>query len=275
MPRAVTEHGGEYGASQAEYAADLLFEHRLCRKRFGCFPPLLLPPTQQDAYRVQGVLHQYLTSEGWGKTIGYKIGCTTDVMQAYLGIHNPCAGGVFDTTVHMVDGRIECSRFLRLGVECEIAVRLGDDLLPGATPFDRSIVAAAIESCMAAIEVVEDRYVDYAALDAASLIADDFFGAGCVLGVEAEGFDPFELPQVTGRMTINGHDVGSGTGNDILEHPLDALVWLANTMAQGGSGLREGELVLLGSLVQTNWIQAGDEVVVVNEPFGEVRAAFV
>ena len=35
---------------------------------------------------------------------------------------------------------------------------------------------------MAAIEVVDDRYADYRALDAPTLVADDFFNAACVLG---------------------------------------------------------------------------------------------
>jgi 2-keto-4-pentenoate hydratase len=127
---------------------------------------------------------------------------------------------------------------------------------------------------MAAIEVVEDRYVDYPSLDTPTLIADDFFGAGCVLGEEAEGFNPFELPEVSAAMLINGQEVGAGVGTDILDHPLDALVWLADSMAERGFGLHQGEFVLLGSLVETNWLEPGDEVVVVNEPFGKVRATF-
>ena len=69
--------------------------------------------------------------------------------------------------------------------------------------------------------------------------------------------------------------VGSGVGTDILGHPLDALVWLANHATGRGSTLHAGEFVLLGSLVQTHWVEKGDEVVIVNEPLGEVRATFI
>jgi 2-oxo-3-hexenedioate decarboxylase/2-keto-4-pentenoate hydratase len=206
---------------------------------------------------------------------GHKIGCTTPVMQAYLGIHNPCAGGVFDTTVFHERANIQQARFLRLGVECEIAVRLRSPLSPEKSPFDRAKVAAAVGSCMAAIEIVEDRYVDYPSLDTPTLIADDFFNAGCVLGEELTNFDPHDLTGVTATMTINGHQVGSGVGADVLGHPLDALVWLANDMTARGMSLAEEEFVVLGSLVQTNWVEAGDEVVIANDPLGEVRATFV
>ena len=42
-----------------------------------------------------------------------------------------------------------------------------------------------------------------------------------------------------------------------------------------GEPLRAGQVVLLGSLVQTNWVAAGVRVVVRNDPLGEVRATFV
>jgi len=253
----------------------MLCATRLQRTRFDRFPPHLVPRTERAAYAVQDLLHRYLIEHDWGRLAGHKIGCTTPVMQAYLGIHNPCAGGVFDTTVFHERGTVSQARFLRLGVECEIAVRLRRPLLPEAVPFDRAKVAAAVGSCMAAIEIVEDRYVDYPSLDTPTLIADDFFNAGCVLGKEMTHFDPHDLTSVTATMTINGREVGAGVGTDVLGHPLDALVWLANDTAARGSSLGEGEFVVLGSLVQTNWVEAGDEVVIANDPLGEVHATFV
>jgi 2-oxo-3-hexenedioate decarboxylase/2-keto-4-pentenoate hydratase len=271
---AVTQSENKYDDSQVQQAAAILCENRRQRTRFDHFPSRYVPPTEADAYRVQHALHGCLISGEWGRTVGHKIGCTTPVMQAYLGIPNPCGGGVFDTTVHHRHGKVSYPAALRVGVECEIAIRLGADLPADGAPFDHASVAVAVGSCMAAIEIVEDRYVDYPSLDTPTLIADDFFGAGCVLGEEARGFDPFALPEVTAEMWINGQQVGSGVGTDILDHPLDALTWLANSMAERGFGLHRGEFVLLGSLVQTNWVEPGDEVVVVNEPLGEVRATF-
>ena len=44
------------------------------------------------------------------------------------------------------------------------------------------IVAGAVEAYMPAIEIVDERYADWPRTEAATLIADDFFAAGCVLG---------------------------------------------------------------------------------------------
>lgn len=262
------------GDTRHDRAAALLCAHRLQRSPLGHLPADCAPATEAEAYAVQDLLHTRLTESGWGELVGYKIGCTTPVMQAYMGIHNPCAGGVFAPTAAHERGAFQTGRFLRLGVECEIAVQMREALAPAAAPFNRDVVAAAVGGCMAAIEIVEDRYIDYPSLDTPTLVADDFFGAGCVLGRIDADFDPADLAAVTGAMTINGRTVGAGVGADVLGHPLDALAWLANCLAGRDRGLRAGEFVLLGSLVQTHWVERGDEVVVANEPLGEVRAAF-
>ena len=75
-------------------------------------------------------------------------------------------------------------------------------------------------------------------------------------------------------MTINGLQVGSGVGTDILGEPLQVLCWLANNAAAWGTPLLAGDVILLGSLVQTQWVQAGDAVAVTNDPLGEVSADF-
>lgn len=75
-------------------------------------------------------------------------------------------------------------------------------------------------------------------------------------------------------MLINGTEVGRGRGGDVLGHPLDAVVWLANQLAGYEKGLRAGELVMTGSMVTTQWVQPGDQVTVVLEGLGTAQVAF-
>lgn len=195
-------------------------------------------------------------------------------MQRFLGIPNPCAGGVFEPTVQHRHGTYEHARFLHAGAECEIAVRLANDFPCSGAPHDPSSVVSAVGACMAAIEVVDDRYQDYRSLDTPTLIADDFFNAACVLGTPVENWRELDLARVTGRMTINGSEVGTGCGDDILGHPMAALAWLANGLAGRGRTLRAGEFVLLGSVVETKWVEAGDLVEIEIEGFGRASCAF-
>jgi 2-oxo-3-hexenedioate decarboxylase/2-keto-4-pentenoate hydratase len=255
-------------------AAALLCAARLERRRFERLPDACRPVDEASAYAVQDALHARLAAAGWGAQAGHKIGCTTPVMQRFLNIANPCAGGVFAPTVQHGRGKFRHAGFVHVGVECEIAVRLAHGLPAERAPHDRDGVAAAVGACMAAIEVVDDRYEDYRSLDPPTLIADDFFNAGCVLGAPVETWRDLDLAAVRGRMTINGAEVGTGKGGDILGHPLAALAWLADALAARGRHLKAGEFVLLGSVVETKWVTAGDLVEVAIEGLGRASCAF-
>lgn len=261
-------------AEAIERAAELLARVRLDGTRLGGLPADCRPADLPAAYLVQDALHARLTAAGWGALGGHKIGCTTPVMQAFLGIDHPCAGGVFARTVCDQHGAFRHCDFRHVGVECEIAVRLAADLPASGAPYMRERVAGAIGACMAAIELVDDRYQDYRALDTPTLVADDFFNAACVLGAPVEDWRALDLAGLRGRMSINGTEVGVGKGGDILGHPLEALAWLADALAARGRHLRVGEFVLLGSVVETRWVEAGDRVEAAIEGLGLATATF-
>ncbi len=164
--------------------------------------------------------------------------------------------------------------FCRVGVECEIVVRLGGALSGAGAPHTRETVARAVSACMAGIEVVDDRYENFRALDVWTMAADDFFNAGCVLGAPVSELGGLDLGALPSRMTINGAEVGRGLGRDILGHPLEALAWYANLKAEMGQALPAGAFVMLGSVVETHWPAPGDEVEVMVEGLGTARAVF-
>ena len=79
------------------------------------------------------------------------------------------------------------------------------------------------------------------------------------------------LAGLQGCMTINGQEVGRGRGELVMGHPLSALAWLANArIEQGLPALGRGEFVLLGSVVATQWLNAGDKVGIEIESLGRL-----
>ena len=160
--------------------------------------------------------------------------------------------------------------------QCEIAVRLGRDLSPSQAPFTADTVGYAVEAYLPAIEIVDDRYQEWQSLGLPTLVADDFFAAGCVLGkpVARTAAPDLLLLSVVGRAIISGVEAGQGTGADVLGHPLNALAWLADRLAASGKHLGAGEIVLTGSLVKTVWLKPGDSVSMELEGLGSVNATF-
>jgi 2-keto-4-pentenoate hydratase len=231
------------------------------------------PQDESEGYRIQNAVHELLSAH-FGALAGYKIGCTSTVMQQYLSIPHPCSGGVFANAIHKSGASLRHKDFVRVGVECEIAVRLARDLAPSEAPFTAELVAPAIEAYLPAIEIVDDRYDEWQTMGAPTLVADDFFAAGCVLGKPVARSAAPDLLDVIGRAIINGVETGQGTGADVSGHPHNALAWLANHLAAEGKSLRAGQIVLTGSLVKTVWLKAGDEVTMELSGLGTVGIIF-
>src|SRR6202022_304729 len=254
-------------------AAKVIAKARRNRTQLASLPSDVAPQDEAEGYQIQRALHDLLLPQT-GALVGYKIGCTSAVMQRYLDIPHPCGGGVFENGVHDSGAQLAAADYVHAGVECEIAVRLARDLAASEEPFTAEWVAEAIEAYHPAIEIVDDRYVKWETMGAPTLVADDFFAAGCVLGKPVARTKAPDLLQVVGRALINGVEAGQGTGADVLGHPHNALAWLANHPAADAKGLRAGEIVLTGRLVKTVWLKAGDRVEMQLDGLGTVQATF-
>jgi 2-keto-4-pentenoate hydratase len=256
---------GDSMQTTAQRAAAILMKQRLSGIPIGPLPAELAPKDMTACYAIQSALNDMLTAGGHGRVAGHKIGCTTPVMQAFVGINHPATGRVFDHTVMHGHGKVSRKSFVKIGIECEVAVRLAKDLPPraepNAQPYTREEVADAVGEVMVGMELVDERYTDYRELGVRTLAADDFYNAGCVLGEPVKDWRHLDLANLTGRTWINEVEVASGNSSLVMGHPLNALAWLANAHGEHGlPGLKAGEFVLLGSVVQTQWLNAGDRV---------------
>jgi 2-oxo-3-hexenedioate decarboxylase/2-keto-4-pentenoate hydratase len=255
-------------------AARRLVAARTTHTPITALPDACRPDTVDQGYAVQSALHGLLDARGQDLVAGRKIGCTTRVMQAFLGIDMPCAGRMRGAALAHGHGAHRLDRHVRPAVEAEIAITLAAALAPASAPYDRAGVARAVGSCHASIEVVDDRYDDFRTLGVPTLVADDFFHAGCVLGPPRKDWRTLDLEALGCRLRVDGEVRGAGRGADIMGHPLEALAWLANHCATRGETLAAGDVVTLGSLVETHWIDGPCEIGVEIDGLGEARATF-
>src|SRR5215475_6291443 len=126
-------------------AAKEIAQARRHRTPLKALPPATAPKDAAEGYRIQRAVHDLLLPQA-GSLVGYKIGCTSKVMQEYLQIPHPCGGGVFERVVHKSGVSLHAGDFVRVGVECEIAVRLARDLAPSEEPFTAEWVGEAVEA---------------------------------------------------------------------------------------------------------------------------------
>ena len=236
-------------------------------------PDGLRPIDISEGYDLQGILSTQLESSK-GICCGHKIGCTTPVMQAFLNILHPCAGRLYTYEVYEQSVVLHLCDFVGVGVECEIALRLHQDIIPSKAPHTKLSVLSSVGAVMAAAEIVDNRYTDFNDFGIPSLVADDFFSSGAVLGA-AVSIDGLNLAAVQGTTLIDGVEKASGLGDAVMGNPLNALAWLANQKSERGEKLRADEVIMTGSVVKTQWIDKPCQVICRIAPLGEVRLIFI
>jgi 2-keto-4-pentenoate hydratase len=236
------------GSRTQRIAADLFEGHKNNRK-FHALPRTELPDLA-TAYDVQDEFVAHLCEDERAEVVGYKIGLTSPTMQRMCGIDTPIAGVILSSRVFS-NTVIKRENFGRLGLEFEFGIRLGRDLTREQAPFDFESIASAVDRVCAAVELVDDRDADYRQLDVHTLVADNSWNGGAILGKFSSSWP--NLGELEGIVTCDGQEIGRGYGSDLMGHPFSPLVWLVNHLTDRGTNVRAGSVILTGSLVQTQF----------------------
>jgi 2-keto-4-pentenoate hydratase len=185
----------------AAAAARFIDDAHRTRQPYCNLPEAIAPATVDEAYAAQEAL-SVLWVKQYGPVGGLKIATTTKIMQQLMGIDHPCGGILFTNRIHTAPAAISRGRYVNLVVECELAVRLARDLPGTGTPYSRTDVRACVGTVMAAFELIEDRNAVYKATKALSLIADNAWNGGIVIGPEAAPPPGHDLNRLAGRLWI-------------------------------------------------------------------------
>jgi 2-oxopent-4-enoate/cis-2-oxohex-4-enoate hydratase len=225
----------------------------------------------EDAYRIQQRMIARRIEAG-ERIVGKKIGVTSKAVMNMLGVDQPDFGMLTDAMVYSVGDPIPASSLIQPKAEGEIAFVLKHDLMgPGVTAAD---VLRATEGVMACFEIVDSRIRDWK-IRIQDTVADNASCGVFVLGSRL--IDVRDLDLVTCGMVLekNGEIVVTGAGAATMNSPVNAIVWLANTLGRLGIGLQAGEIVLSGALGAMVPVQAGDNLRMTVAGIGDCSVRFV
>jgi len=240
-----------------------MWEARRARQNYSNLPDKLMPGSIAEAYQAQEIYYR-LAKPLYGPVGGVKVATTTKVMQKLMGITHPCGGAIFARTIHASPARIAKSDFVNLRVESEIALKLGRDMPVSGAPWTAQSVAPFVAGAMPAYELIEDRNAVYTETNAVSMIVENCWNGGVVIGTP-KPVAAKDIVGATGHQTLNGKPIGQGKSED----PFATLAWLANLLAERGRDLKTGMVVITGSLIPTFSIAPGDRAVFTVEGLGE------
>ena len=212
--------------------------------------------TIEDAYRIQERLIARRLADG-ERVVGKKIGVTSKAVMNMLGVHQPDFGILTDAMLVHQGAAIDMGTLIQPKAEGEIAFVLKRDLMgPGVGVAE---VIAATECVMPCFEIVDSRIRDWK-IKIQDTVADNASCGVLTLGGVRKSPRHLDLALAGMVLDINGEIISTSTGAAVQGSPVNAVVWLANTLGRLGIGLKAGEIILSGSQSPLIPVKAGDNL---------------
>ncbi len=227
-----------------EAAAAELKAAALCGGTIAPLRERLAGVSGETAYAVQEINTRAWLAEG-RRLVGRKIGLTSLAVQAQLGVDQPDFGMLF-ADMAVGDGEaVALNRLIQPKVEAEVALVIGRDLTHERHTY--ADIIGATEYALPAIEIVDSRIANWN-IKFVDTVADNASSGLFVLGGRPVRLHDIDLTACAMQMKRGEAIVSQGNGRACLGSPLNAAIWLADTMVRCGRPLQAGDIVLTGAL---------------------------
>jgi len=250
-------------------AGAILWENWQQRTRIDQLPPDCRPVDRAAGYAAQREIVQISGQD----VVGWKIAATSAAGQKHIGVDGPLAGPLLANRVLADAATVPLEGNIMMVGEAEFAFKFAYALPRRANPYTQEEVLNAVESLHPAIEVPDSRYNDFVKVGAPQLIADTACADWFVLG-SATSHDWRSHDLIAHRVIVflNGENVATGSGANVLGDPRIALTWLVNELRIYGDGITAGQFVTTGTCVVPVPIRRGDTFRADFGDFGTVGA---
>lgn len=246
-------------------AAEILMRSRVNRAPLDRLPEEVRPTTLAEAYRIQDAFDR-ISGES---VVGYKIGAASSASQKLVGASGPFLARVHGSRQFESGATLDTREFFLPGVEAEFGFEIGADLPARASAYGREEVAEAIACVRPIVEICDNRFRDWQAIDLMELIADNGFFGALVVGNRFEDWHRRDLGNLEVIMRVDDVERRRGRCQDVLGHPLDGVVWMANELSRQMKGLKRGHIVPIGTWTGLHFVEQGTKVCA---DFGELGA---
>ncbi|MFN9772274.1 MAG: 2-keto-4-pentenoate hydratase [Burkholderiales bacterium] len=198
-----------------------------------------------------------------GRVVGYKAGLTNPAVQKRFNWNAPVRGTLFERGL-LADGAEVPAKFgARPLFEADMVVEVGSSAIHDAkTPLQ---VLGALRAIRPALELPDLVVQDPTKISGPGITVINVGARLMVLGAPIPASADPKLADALRDMTVRvvdgtGKELDSGKGSAILEHPLNAVIWLAEDLRRAGIVLKPGDLLSLGSFSRLMPPQPGTAV---------------
>jgi len=186
-----------------------------------------------------------------GKRVGYKVGLVSREMQERMGINSPVRGVLLEKMLVPDNAEVPVNFGANLLFEADLIVTVKDKRINNATTHLE--VARHLKEVVAFIELPDAFIATNQPMSGTLLTA---INVGARLGVlgsrtpikaNKKFVDAFAAMRVS-VTDETGQSLGGAQALNILDHPLNAVLWLMEDLRAAGERLKPGDILSLGSL---------------------------
>ena len=185
--------------------------------------------------------------------VGYKAGLTNRDVQARFGIASPVRGVLLEKMLLADGADVPADYGARPMFEADLLVVVKDSAIHQAkTHLD---VVRSLSLVIPFIELPDLLVAEGEKLSAPLIVS---LNVGARLGVVGKGIPVRATPEFVGALAAmrvvvtdqGGKELASGKGAAILDHPLNAVLWLVQDLEKSRIRLKAGDMLSLGTFIQ-------------------------
>jgi len=186
-----------------------------------------------------------------GRPVGYKVGLVTREAQLKYGVQAPLRGVLLEKMLLANNADVPRDFGVRPLLEADLVVVVKDKGINKATSL--LDVVEHIKDVIAFIELPDAFIRTNPPPDGALLTAGNVGARLGVLGQRIPVNGTAEFAKALAEMHVviiddGGNELGRGQGKVILDHPLNAVLWLVEELHRSGERLKAGDMISLGSI---------------------------
>ena len=215
-----------------------------------------------DGACTRAKFNSLLVQQTNAKVVGYKAGLTNPAVQKRFNATAPVWGVLYEPMMLKDGATVEATFGARPLFEADLLVRVSDARVNQAKTPEQ--VLQYIDQVIPAIELPDLMVEAPPKLNGAGVAAINvgarYFVVGTPIAVKRTQEFADSLASMKVLLMGGGEDLDTGFGRDVLDHPLNAVSWLAQDLQKQGLSLKPGDLVSVGSFSKLMPPKAGQKV---------------
>jgi 2-keto-4-pentenoate hydratase len=205
--------------------------------------------SKEDGECSRAKVNKFLAQQIGATQVGYKAGLTNPAVQKRFNASAPVWGALYAPML-LKDGATVDAKFgARPLFEADMLVRISSANVNQAKTPEQ--VLQNIDQVIPFIELPDLVVAAPPKLNGAAIAAINVGARLGVMGAPMSVQPTAAFSDALRDMVVvvkgDGAELDKGKGSDVLEHPLNAVVWLVEDLAKQGVKLKKGDLISLGS----------------------------